>query len=659
MALTHVLTPITIGNLTLKNRIFQSAHGLGYGFDINQRRIDYYAARARGGVGLTVIEGSSVHPSSPLMPGCLHIWSGHESGDGYRRMVDTVRPLGMATIQQLHHSGSNLAPLDGSPPWSASDVAGPLTGVVPLPMTKGMIDTVVGAYAEAATQCERFGLDGVEIHIGHGYLIGQFLSPATNKREDDYGGPFENRARLAFEVAEAVRGATSRDFVVGLRIGTDLNVGGLGTDESLRVAQEFERRGWVDYVSLTLGGYQTIDKIVSGMHEPAGYELPYSEPVTRQIGLPTMVIGRFRTLEEADQVIRDGAADMVGMTRAHIADPQIVRKTMEGRALEVRPCIGCNQGCIGQVMLGAPMGCAVNPGVGFEEAIGDDRIVAAEVARTVVVIGGGPSGMEAARVAALRGHKVVLFEARADLGGSLRLASMAPTRQTMADLLVWLEQEVYRLGVDVRLNSYVDAAEVIAEAPDHVIVATGSTPRMDGVQLAAPGEPIAGFGQPHVLSTLDLFENPQLTLGASAVVIDDVGHYEAVAAAEYLLNRGLTVTFVTTQMSFAPRSQPAFMAVPALRRMLPKGLKLMVRTRALEVTGNSVIVTPADIETGSNLREEVAADSVVFVSLNRPETGLVADLEAAGKAVTLIGDALSPRFLPTAMREGRMAGLAA
>ena len=175
----------------------------------------------------------------------------------------------------------------------------------------------------------------------------------------------------------AVRAATSRNFLVGLRIGTDLNVNGLGSDESLRVAQEFERRGWIDYVGLTLGSYQTIDKIVSGMHEPMGYELPYSEPIARQIGLPTMVIGRFRTLEEADQVIRDGAADMVGMTRAHIADPQIVRKTVEGRALEVRPCIGCNQGCIGQVMIGAPMGCAVNPGVGFEETLGDGARAAA------------------------------------------------------------------------------------------------------------------------------------------------------------------------------------------------------------------------------------------------------------------------------------------
>jgi 2,4-dienoyl-CoA reductase-like NADH-dependent reductase (Old Yellow Enzyme family)/thioredoxin reductase len=659
MALTHVLTPITIGSLTLKNRVFQSAHGLGYGFDINARRIAYCAARARGGVGLMVIEGSSVHPSSPLMPNCLHLWSGHETGDGYRRLVDTCRPLGMALIQQLHHAGSNLAPLDGSPPWSASDIAGPLTGVVPLPMTQAMIDTVVAAYGEAAAQCERFGIDGVEIHIGHGYLIGQFLSPAMNNRQDDYGGPFENRARFAFEVAAAVRAATSRNFVVGLRIGTDLNVNGLGLDESLRVAQEFERRGWVDYVSLTLGSYQSIDKIVSGMHEPTGYELPYSEPITRQISLPTMVIGRFRTLQEADQVIRDGAADLVGMTRAHIADPQIIRKTVEGRALEVRPCIGCNQGCIGQVMLGAPMGCAVNPAVGFEETLGDDRTEPAAVARTVVVVGGGPAGLEAARVAALRGHKVILFEARPHFGGSLRLASMAPTRQTLADLVAWLEQEVYRLGVDVRLSNYVDAPDVTRVAPDLVVVATGSTPRMDGIQLAAPGEPIIGFDQPHVLSSVDLFENPQRSLGKSAVVIDDVGHYEAVAAAEYLLSKGLSVTFVTTQMSFAPRSQPAFMAVPALRRMLPKGLRLMVRSRALEITGSSVIVTPADIETSAQLREEVAADCVVFVSLNRPETGLVPDLEAAGIAVTLVGDALSPRFLPTAMREGRLAGLAA
>ena len=279
MALTHVLTPVTLGKLTIKNRVFQSAHGLAYGFDINERRIAYYAARARGGVGLMVIEGSSVHPSSPLTPNCLHIWSGHENGDGYRRMVDTCRPLGMAIIQQLHHAGANLAPMDGSPPWSSSDVAGVLTGVVPLAMTKAMIDEVVGAYAKAAAQFESFGIDGVEIHIGHGYLISQFLAPALNNREDDYGGPFENRARIAFEIAEAVRAATSRNFVVGLRTGLDLNVRGFGLDDNLRLSQELERRGLIDYVSLTIGSYPTIDKIVSGMHEPAGYELPYSEPI--------------------------------------------------------------------------------------------------------------------------------------------------------------------------------------------------------------------------------------------------------------------------------------------------------------------------------------------------------------------------------------------
>lgn len=657
MTLTHVLTPITIGNVTIKNRVFQSAHGLAYGFDINERRIEYHAARARGGVGLGVIEGSAVHSSSPLAHGSLHIWSGHENGDGYKRLIDACRPHGMTLFQQPHHAGSGLAPFDGSPPWSSSDVAGVLTGIVPIPMTKAMIDAVVGGFVEAATKCESYGLEGVEIHAGHGYLLGQFLSSAINKREDDYGGPYENRARIVFEIAEGIRAAASRTFVVGIRVGDDLNKGGFRTDDFLRLCQDLEARGLIDYVSITLGSQHNVAAIVPGMYAPMGCELPYSERISRHINVPALVVGRFRTLEEADQVIRDGAADMVGMTRAQIADPQIVRKTMEGRALEVRPCIGCNQGCIGKVAIGGPMGCAVNPGVGFEATLGDDRIGSAETKRVVAVVGGGPSGMEAARVAALRGHKVLLFEARSSLGGNLRLASMAPTRQTMADIIAWLEQEVYRLGVDVRLNTYVDADDLRREHPDMVIVATGSSPRMDGIQLTAPGEPIIGFDQPHVLSSLDLFENRQLPLGKSAVVIDDVGHYEAIAVAEYLLRKGMNVTFVTTQVSFAPKSDAAMMAVPALRRLTPKGLKVMVRTRAAEITKDSVITVPAYLDASSNVREEVAADCVVFVSHNRPENDIAHELQAMGMNVRIVGDALSPRFLPTAIREGRLAGI--
>nr|WP_047165808.1 FAD-dependent oxidoreductase [Sphingomonas sp. Y57] len=660
MALSHVLTPIRIGNVDIKNRVFRSAHGTAFGPDMNERRIAYHAARARGGVGLTIIDALSVHPSSPLVLSDLNLWSGHENGDGYRRLVDACAPYGMALFQQLYHGGAHMAPPDGSPPWSASDVPGPLTGIVPIPMTKAMIDSVIEGYVASAVKCESFGIAGVEIHAAHGYLLAQFLSPNSNRRTDDYGGSFENRIRIVVEIAAGIRAATSPNFVVGVRVGDDLTTGGIGADENLQLCRVLEERKLIDFVGLTLGNYQTFDRIASGMQEPPGYELPYNAPIARGTDLPTLVIGRFRTLEEADQVIREGAADMVGMTRAHIADPDIVRKTVEGRVLEVRPCIACNQVCVAQIVTGGAIGCTVNPGAGLEAKVGDHAIEPSPVRKTVVVVGGGPAGMEAARVAAMRGHAVVLFEARKGLGGTLAFAAMAPTRYGLADIIAWLEQEVYRLGVDVRLSSYVGVEEIMAAEPDEVIVATGANPRMDGIQIVHPGEPIAGFQQPHVLSTLDLFEGAVGKLGRSALVIDDLGHYEAIAAAEYLLDRGLAVTFLTTKISFAPLSEYALMTEPALRRMLPKGLKLRTRMRVLEIRHNSAIVAPASLGSDTALNEEVPADTVVFVSLNRPQGGeLVNDLAGHGIRATAIGDALSPRFLQTAIREGHLQGAAA
>lgn len=536
----------------------------------------------------------------------------------------------------------------------------PLTGIVPIPMTKSMIDSVVEGYVQSAVKCESFGIAGAEIHAAHGYLLAQFLSPNSNRRTDDYGGSFENRIRIVVEIAEGIRAATSPNFVLGIRVGDDLTKGGFGTDENRRLCELLQGRSLIDFVNLTLGNYQTFDRVASGMEEPAGYELPYNSPIARSTELPILVIGRFRTLEEADQVIRQGSADMVGMTRAHIADPDIVRKTIEGRPLEVRPCIACNQVCVAQIVAGGPIGCTVNPGAGLETVIGDAVIAQSSVRKKVVVVGGGPAGLEAARVAAMRGHSVVLFEARNSLGGSLTFAAMAPTRHSFGDIIAWLGQEVYRLGVDARLNNYVTADEISAVEADEVIVATGSSPRMDGVQILHPGEPILGFRQRHVLSTLDLFEGGVASLGNSALVIDDLGHYEAVAAAEHLLRRGLDVTYLTTKISFAPLSEYSLMTEPALRRMLPKGLKVRTRMRVLEIKQHSAVIAPTSLASEAAVHEEIPADTVVFVSLNRPEGGqLVIELQGRGTRVTSIGDALSPRFLPTAIREGHVAGAAA
>lgn len=656
MAYTHVDKPIRIGAIELKNRIVRPAHGtvIGKG-TMNDALIAYHEARARGGAALSILEVGSVHPSSAF---CLNVFESSIEG-GMRKLVDTVAPHGMKLFQQLWHAGHHIIPADGSPPWAPSDVPSVEVGVVPQPMTKMMIDTVIGGYVDAALRMERCGLDGVDVHCAHGYLPAQFLSPNTNKREDEYGGSFENRARFIMELVTAIRGAVSKNFVVGVRVAPDLTVGGLGVDENLRVVQMLEERGLIDYVNISLGNYNSFPKMVGGMHEPMGYEMPTSVPIAKAVKSPTMVIGRYRTLDEIDQAIRAGEADMVGLVRAMIADPDLVVKSLAGKADQVRPCIGCNQACVAQAgALWMGMECAVNAGAGHELERGDHRLTKADTPKKVLVVGGGPAGMEAARVAAIRGHRVTLAEADSRLGGTLRVAAMAPTRHGIGDILTWLEAEIYRLGVDVRISTYMDADDAMASDADAVIVATGATPRMDGILGSHPGQPVRGIGQRHVVSSTDLFLTPPADLGRTAVVIDDVGHYEALAAAEHLINKGLSVTYVTRLREFAPAVQLALMNEPFLKRMQGKPFRYKIRTRAIAIEGRNVVTGPAHFTDDTVDTELIPADTVVFVSRNRPNSELHAELTGRHTTVRLVGDANSPRFLETAIREGHIAGAA-
>lgn len=654
MAFTHVDKPIRLRGLEIRNRVVRTAHATNLGGGtISEDLIAYHEARAKGGVGLTIVEIMGVHPSSP---GTLSMFD-PELDKRYPELIARTRPHGMAMFQQLWHGGHNAIPVDGGAPWSASDIPSPAYNVVPVPMTKGMIDEIVDSYAETARRCEQWGLNGVELHGCHGYLPAQFLSPNANKRTDDYGGPFENRARFTLEVMQAIRDRVSADFVVGIRVAHDDTVGGNDSQDFLRLALMLEERGLVDFVNISMGNYNAFPKMIGGMHEPTGYELPTSTPVSRGLKTPTIVIGRFRTLEEADQVIRDGDADMVAMTRAHIADPALVAKTLAGKAEQVRPCIACNQGCVGNLLGPAgKMSCVVNPGAGFEATSGDDRLVPAETPKTVFVVGGGPAGLEAARAAALRGHRVILAEAEPALGGQLKLAARAPTRANMLDIAWWLEQEVYRLGVEVRLSTYVDVEDILAERPDSVIIATGSLPRMDGIQLSNPGEPVEGMDRANVISTHDLFAAPQRDYGKSAVVIDDVGHFEAIAAAEQLVSLGLSVTFVTRHTAFGPGVESALMTEPALQRLQRGDFGLRTRTRALSVDDQGVLVGPIYLPRTSNQVERLPADTVVFISHNRPNRDLYDALVEAGLSVSIVGDANTPRQLQLAIREGHLAG---
>nr|WP_087572955.1 FAD-dependent oxidoreductase [Sphingomonas sp. CDS-1] len=645
MSLRHVFEPIRIGSVEIPNRIVRTAHGTHFSQDsLTDEFIAYHEARARGGCGLSILEIASVHPSS--------VGTVRNFDDGiiphYRRLMEAIRPHGMKIFQQLHHGGAHFPGLDGLG-WSASDIPSPL-GFVPRPMRQDDIDTLVEAFAAAALRCREGGLDGVEIHGAHGYIFHQFLSPLLNRRTDAYGGSLENRMRLLMDTARAVRKRVGQDFVVGVRLSATEAPEGVKAQDNVALIHALEAEGLIDYVNVSLGDYYRPLSMNATMETPTGYELPSAGPIAATSTLPRIVAGRFRTLEEAEQVLREGTADLISMVRAQIADPDLVRKTKEGHPEQVRPCIACNQGCIGQLNRGGRMGCLVNPAVGFERQLDDNVIAATPVGkRKVLVVGGGPAGMEAARVAALAGHEVILAEAMPGLGGAAAVARKAPYLHMVGDILYWLEQEVYRLGVDVRLNSYFSADDIRGEGADVVIIATGSEPRMDGMQASAPWVSLVGVDQPHVLSTIDLLTAAPAAQGRHALVLDDVGHVEAIAAVDTLMARGMAVTLVTRHPMMTPYVQSTLRTTPALERFGKQDFRLITRALLAEIGQGDCIVRPLD----GGPDQHVPADVVVLVTYNRSRSDLFDELRGELPALHVIGDAASPRDMQAAIAEGR------
>jgi 2,4-dienoyl-CoA reductase-like NADH-dependent reductase (Old Yellow Enzyme family) len=651
----RVLEPIRIRNLEVPNRIVRAAHGTALGSPPSllggEDFVRYHAARARGGVGLTILEAAAVHASSGGLASCM------DDGvvERYAGLMEAVRPYGMRVFQQLFHAGSIYPSVLGAA-WGVSTVAAP-NGGVGAPMTGGQIAEIVAAYAAAARRCRDGGLDGVELHSAHGYLPAQFLSPIYNTRSDEYGGPLENRLRFPREVLRAIRDEVGDDFVVGIRLGASEMPGSIQEPELRSVIQALEADGLIDYLMTTWGDYYRMFTMGAGPELPAGYELPSAGQLTAAATVPSIVNGRFRTLAEAEQVLADGVADMVSLVRALIADPDVVRKTREGRVHEIRPCIACNQGCIGGIA-SFPMrlGCTVNPAAGFEATLSEDLISRAEHPRRVLVVGGGPAGLEAARVAALRGHEVKLVEAGSTLGGALAVARRAPRFALLGDIADWLAAAVGQAGVEVVLDTRLSADDVVAEDADAVIVATGSMPRLDGFQPARPFERARGVELPHVLSSAALLGGGVPEGATSGLVLDTVGHFEAIAAAGYLAGLGFGVTFVTALSSFGgPGVHATHRDVPELLYLYGADFTLLVRHHLVEIGPSGCVVRPLESERTS----EVPADVVVLVTQNEPSRDLYDELVARGRRdVFLVGDASTPRDLQAAIAEGHRAARA-
>lgn len=649
----RLFSPIRIGAVEVPNRIVRTAHATAFSRGpINDELIAYHLERARGGVGLSIIEGASVHPSSTF---ALSVRDDSVIPQ-YRRLVQAIAPTGMKLFQQLWHGGYTDPAANGGPPWAASALPGRYSMAPPIAMSTDQIGELINAYAKAAARVEEAGAHGVEILAGNGYLYSQFLSPVLNRRLDEYGGTFENRIRFLLETLQAIRSATSSGFALGIRIGDSSDQRILSSEDVNAVALRVQSEGLIDYLNITHGDYYFHVDRYAGMDQPVGYQLPFSGRIGQGITVPKIIIGRYATLDDAEQALRAGDADLVNMVRATIADPMLVAKGREGRASEIRPCIGCNQGCIGGVFAGR-MSCTVNPAVGFEATLSEENIVKASSARRVFVIGGGPAGMEAARVALLYGHHVTLAEAAPNLGGMLNHAKRLPKLQAIGDIGIWLESELYRLGADVRLSTYMDAADVIAEAPDVVVVATGSQPTdpRDILQVADPATKVTISPNARVITSFDLFSDRGSDLGRSAMVFDDVGHYEAIGCCEELIGRGLAVTYVTRHLMFAPAIEVTGRAQAALRRLYSAGrFRVVTQAELLSIEDDHAEIRPIF----GCQSEAVPADTVVIVAFRQAQNELWHALRGRFQQLHLVGDAISPRDLQPAIREGHLAARA-
>ncbi|MCU1367420.1 MAG: putative N-methylproline demethylase [Ilumatobacteraceae bacterium] len=541
-----LLQPFTIKSLTLKNRVMSSSHEPAYGDDgmPKEKYRLYHAEKAKGGMGLTMTAGSAVvSPDSPAAFGNLHAYK-DEIIPWIRELTDAIHEHGCAAMIQISHLGRRTGwnKADWLPLVAPSAIREPAHRAFPKQAEDWDIERIIGDYATAAARMEAGGMDGIEIEC-YGHLMDGFWSPATNHRDDEYGGSFENRIRFGRRVLEGIRAATGPDFIVGLRMAVEERVPeGLTREDGMEILDFFDERGLIDFVNVIRGHIESdaalVDVIpIHGMRSAPSLE--FAGQVKAGTTLAVMHASKIDDVATARHSIREGLLDLVGMTRSHIADPHIVRKIMEGREAEIRPCVGATY-CLDRIYEAGEALCIHNASTG-REATMPHEIPRAPVSRRVVVIGAGPGGLEAARVSAERGHDVVLLEAMPQAGGQIRLAVRNTRRRDLIGIVDWRVAELARLGVDVRYDTYADGSVVTALNPDVVIVATGGyaqlTPLESGAEL--------------VTSSWDILSG-EAKPAPRVLLFDDNGAHPGVSAAEIIVNAGSELEFVTPERFFAP-----------------------------------------------------------------------------------------------------------
>ncbi|PSS58553.1 FAD-dependent oxidoreductase [Pseudomonas sp. BBP2017] len=638
---THLFEPLQIRGKRLKNRIMSSGHDTSIPTDnlVNDRLIAYHKARAEGGVGLIVLQVAGVHDSARYTS---HVLMATDDAciEGYRQLAETCHAHGTVVLSQIFHPGREIMESsDGllAVAYSASAVPNERFRVMPRALDQAMIDEIVQGYADAARRLHQAGLDGVEVVASHGYLPAQFINPRVNRRTDGYNGELEQRLRFLREVIAAVRAATSPAFIIGLRISADeRDAEGLTEDESLAAVQALQ--SVLDYVHIVAGTSASLGgavHIVPPMAIEAAYLAREAGTFKACLSVPLFVTGRINQPQEAELILARGQADVCGMTRALICDPEMPNKTDSGHAEDVRACIACNQACIGHFHRGLPISCIQHPETGREQQFG--QLQKAPLRKRIMVAGGGPAGMKAAAVAAARGHEVTLYEASAQLGGQVLLAQLLPRRAEFGGASTNLQREMQLAGVEVVRNTRVDRALVEREQPDLVIVATGAEPYWPAFERA---------GELQVVDAWQVLRD-EVTLGRSVLVVDWRCDWIGPGIAERLVRAGHQVQLAVNG-THCGESLPLYVRDQMAGELHKLGIAITAYARLYGCDDNTVYLQHT--ASGEPMIFE-GIDTLVLCQGHQPVDTLVDELNGLVE-VKRIGDCLAPRTAEEAIYEG-------
>jgi len=656
----YLFTPLQIGPVTVRNRLLTTAHHsmmvdsivpMGPGF-YSERYAYYQAERAKGGIGLIVYGQASVHPTTSYEWMLEAIAYDERAIPTYKLATQMCHEHGAKVFLQLHHSGGYgrgipsglLYPRQA--PWGPSQVPGWLHAPE-FESTKEMeiedIKELVEYYGKCAVIAREGGFDGIEVHSCHGYLLEEFLSPHFNWRTDEYGGSLENRMRIHLEIVESIRAAVGSDMALGFRIpGDEWVETGLSPDDIRDAAQRLEATGKVDYLSVSVSrGHGPIPTVT--LYEPQGMLVPLAANVKEAVNIPVMTVGGIVDPNMAERILADGQADMVAMTRAHVADPEIANKAREGRVEDIRPCVRCLQRCVGMIN---PLACAQNPEVGKEKELGIGTLKKALRPKKVMIVGGGPGGLEAARLASLRGHDVTLYERDRELGGQIRLTCQMPGRNELEDFARWRRIQAEKQGVKFVLGTEVTPQLVSEVNPDAVIVATGSSPIRDGFQ-GYTRSPIPGADQDNVTVVEDIMEG-KVEVGDHVVIYDTEAHSKAPGIAEYLADRGKKVEILTRNFHTGLALPPRIMAL-SVGRLANKGVKTSANTDLKSIEGNSVVAVYLFTREERTIEN---VDTVILITGNKSDSDLYFALKGKVRELYRVGDCEAPSRADQAIHQG-------